>query len=93
MKTISVPAGAKAVNDLLKRARRSSLILQSVDGRHFLLASIENWEGFDVGSGDNFAREVKLTGRNKKLMKFLAQRRGPGKTIPLVKVKKQLGLD
>ena len=93
MRTITVPARAKTLNDLLKRARRSGLILRSVDGQRFVLASIENWEGFGVGAGDNFAREVKRTVRNKKLMKFLADRRSHGKTVPLAKVKERLGFD
>jgi len=93
MRTITVPARAKTLNDLLKKARRSSLILQSVDGQRFVLASIENWQGFDVGAEDDFGREVKLTVRNRKLMKFLAGRRSHAKAIPLAKVKEQLGLD
>ena len=93
MRTITVPAGAKTLNDLLKKARRSGLILQSVDGQRFVLASIESWQGFDVGAGNDFGREVKLTARNRKLMKFLAGRRSHDKTIPLAKVKEQLGLD
>ena len=93
MKTVTVPARAKTLNSLLKRARRTGLILQSADGQHFVLASLEHWEGFDVGAGDDFAREVKLTVRNKKLMKFLAERRTHGKKIPLAKVKEQLDLN
>ncbi len=93
MKTIAVPARARILNDLLKKARRSGLILQSVHGHRFVLASIENWQGFDVGAGDDFSREVKLTVRNRKLMKLLAGRRSHGKTIPLAKVKEQLGLN
>lgn len=93
MKTVTVPARAKTLNNLLKRARRTGLILQSADGQRFVLASLEHWEGFAVGVGDDFAREVKLTVRNKKLMKFLAERRTHGKRIPLAKVKEQLGLN
>ena len=93
MKTVTVPARAKTLNNLLKRARRSGLILQSTDGQRFVLASLEHWEGFDVGAGDDFAREVKLTVRNKKLMKLLTERRTHGKRIPLAKVKEQLGLN
>ena len=58
-----------------------------------MLASIEQWEGFEVGAGDDFAREVKKTARNKKLMNFLAKRRSNGKRIPLAKVKEELGLN
>lgn len=93
MKTVSIPLRAKTVNSLLKKARRNGLILQSADGERFVLTSIEGWEGFDVGSGDNFAREVRVTARNKKLTKFLAKRRSQSKRIPLADVKKRLGLD
>ena len=92
MKTITVSARAKALNELLKQARAKGLILQSADGRRFVLASIETWEGFDVGASDDFAREVQRTTQNKKLMKALARRRGQGQKVPLSKVKEQLGL-
>jgi hypothetical protein len=92
MKTITVPSRAKMLNDVLKKARRNGLILQSAAGERFVLTSIKNWEGFDVGESNNFAQEVKLTVGNKKLMKFLFERRGQAKRIPLAKVKEQLGI-
>ena len=84
MTTISVPARAKTVNALLKKARRRSLILQSSDGRRFVLAPVEGWEAFEVG--EDFTQ-------NKKLMKFLTERRSKGKTIPLEQVKAELGIE
>jgi hypothetical protein len=69
------------------------LILRAVDGQRFVLTSIEDWQGFDVGTEHDSAREVKLTGRNRELMKFLAERRSHGKTIPLAIVKEQLGFE
>lgn len=81
------------LNDLLKNAGRAGLILQSADGHRFVLASIEDWQGYDVGVGNDFAGEVKRTIRNKTLMKALAARRGNGKRIPLAKVKAELGLE
>jgi hypothetical protein len=93
MKTVMVSARSRTLNDLLKKARRTGLILQSADGQRFVLTSVEQWEGFDVGADDDFAREVKKTARNKKLMKFLAGRRSNGKRIPLAKVKEELGLN
>jgi hypothetical protein len=93
MKTITVPARAKTLNNVLKKARRNGLILRSADGQRFVLTSIENWQGFTVGAGDDFAQEVKSTVRNKKLMKFLAGRRSHAKRIPLATVKAQLGID
>jgi len=69
------------------------LILQAANGKCFVLTSIQNWEGFNVGAGDDFAEEVKLTTQNKKLMKLLTERRSPAQRIPLAKVKEQLGLN
>lgn len=92
MKTITVSSRAKTLNDVLKKARRNGLILQSAVGERFVLTSIKNWEGFDVGAENNFAQEVKLTVRNKKLMKFLSERRSHAKRIPLSKVKEQLDI-
>jgi hypothetical protein len=59
------------------------LILESTDGHRFVLASLEEWEGFEVGED--------IT-QNKKLMKHLIKRRSGGKTIPLDEVKAELGL-
>ena len=93
MKTVMVSARSRTLNDLLKKAQRTGLILQSADGQRFVLTSVEQWEGFDVGADGDFAREVKKTARNKKLMKFLAGRRSNGKRIPLANVKEELGLN
>jgi hypothetical protein len=83
MKTIAVPAGTKALNDLLKKAWKKSLILQSHDGRRFVLAPVEGWDAFEVG--DDITQ-------NKKLMKHLSERRSKGKTIPIEEVKAKLGI-
>ncbi|HEV3007385.1 MAG TPA: hypothetical protein VGX78_23135 [Pirellulales bacterium] len=95
MKTIAISARAKTLNDLLKKARRGTIILKSADGQRYALTSINDWEAFDVGNSDDFAREVERTGKNKRLMKSLAARRKSGKAkgIPLVEVKRQMGLD
>jgi hypothetical protein len=95
MKAISVSPRAKTLNALLKKARRGTVILESADGQRFALASVDDWEGFDVGSDRDFAREVERSSQNKKLMKSLASRRSSAKPrgIPLADVKKQLGLD
>ena len=95
MKTIAVSARAKTLNELLKKARCGTIILEAADGQRFALTSVENWEGFEVGSGQDFADEVARTGRNKKLMKALAARRksGTSEGIPLADVRKELGLD
>ena len=99
MKAILISPRAKTLNELLKKARRGTIILESADGQRFALTSIDDWEGFDVGSGQGFAHEVERTGQNKKLMKSLAARRGRAKSgtipqgIPLAEVKKQLELE
>lgn len=95
MKTISVSARAKTLNDLLKKAQRETVVLESADGRRFALTMIDDWESYDVGSGRNFAEEVERTGKNRRLMKSLAARpkTAKGEGIPLAEVRKQLGLD
>ena len=99
MKAIAVSPRAKTLNELLKKARRGTVILESADGQRFALTSVADWEGFDVGNGRDFAHEVERTGQNKKLMKSLAARRKSAKTadvsrdIPIAEVKQQLGLE
>jgi PHD/YefM family antitoxin component YafN of YafNO toxin-antitoxin module len=83
VRTIPVPARSRTLNELLKKARRKSLILESTDGHRFVLASLEEWEGFEVGE--------EIT-QNKNLMKHLSERRSDGKTIHLDEVKAELGL-
>jgi len=85
MKTIVVPARAKVLNELLKAARQTEVILESADGQRFVLLSIEDWEGFELGEDDDITK-------NKELMEYLADRRSHGRRIPLAEVKAQLGL-
>ncbi|MBM4049671.1 MAG: hypothetical protein FJ279_31635 [Planctomycetes bacterium] len=85
MKTISVPPRAKRLNDLLRKARRKQVLLQAADGQRFVLASVEGWEGFEVGEDDDITT-------NKKLMQHLARRRRGGKRIALAEVRARLGL-
>lgn len=92
MKTVAISSRAKTLHGLLRKARRNGLILQSPEGERFVLTPIGNWIGFDVGESDDFAKEVKKTVQNKKLMKHLAGRRSHGKRIPIEKVREQLGL-
>ena len=83
MKTIAVPARTKSLNDLLKKARNKSIVLESHDGRRFVLAPIEGWEAFEVC--DDITR-------NKALMKHLSERRSNGATIPIEEAKAKLGI-
>jgi len=95
MKPIPIPTRAKAVNELLKKARHRNVILESADGERFVLAAIESWQGFDVGESEDFAVEVKRTARNKKLAKVMAERRAKDKDKPRFsseEIRKELGL-
>jgi hypothetical protein len=55
----------------------------------------KGWIAFEVGNSRSFAKEVEQTGKNKALMKFLAERRqrGKGAAIPLEEVKRRLGIE
>jgi hypothetical protein len=85
MKPIVVPTRARGINNLLKKARRRSILLESADGERYVLTSVHNWEGFEVGHDADFGEEVKRTSQNKRLIKFLAERRehteGPYKSL------------
>ena len=56
MKTVNIPAQAKTVTSLLKKAQRGGLILRSPEGQEFILAEIHD-----------FNREIDLTRQNKAL--------------------------
>jgi len=92
MKVVTVPAEQKFLFDLLMKVEEEGLILQTTDGQQFVLLSLQDWQGFDVGDSDDFEQEVKATSEHKALMAFLAERRSHGKRVPMADVKKQLGL-
>ena len=92
MKVVTVPAEQKYLFELLMTVQEEGLILQTADGQQFVLLSLEEWQGFDVGDSEDFEEEVKATSENKALMAFLAERRSNGKRVPMADVKKQLGL-
>jgi len=92
MNTLPVPIDSKALNDLLKKARRHSVILEAADGQRFVLASLEEWEGFNVGNSRDFGKEAARTTSNEKLMGALSSRRKSAKRTSLTDVKKQLGI-
>ena len=81
MKTVTISPRPKTVTTLLQRAKRGGLILRSPDGDEFILVEI-----------DDFDREIELTRRNKKLMKFLDKRGKQTKTLKAFEVRQQLGL-
>jgi hypothetical protein len=95
MKTITVPARSKTLNDLLKQASQANVLLRSKNGEQYVLAKVSSVQSFYVGESDDFDEEIKMTRANKKLMKFLDQRgeqAKKGKLIPIAEVEKRLGL-
>lgn len=74
MKTITVSARSKTLNELLKMAQRTDLILRSADGAQYVLARVTNTQAFYVGRSDDFDKEIAATRKNKRLMKFLGER-------------------
>ena len=95
MKTVTVPAGFKTLNDLLTEARKANVLLRSESGEQFVLAKVSSVQSFYVGDSDDFEEEVKTTRANKKLMTFLDKRGGQakkGELIPMAEVEKRLGL-
>jgi hypothetical protein len=96
MRTITISARSKTVNELLKLAQRGDLILESSDGTRYFLSQIKNAQSFFIGyEGDDFDEEIKATRKNKELMKFLDERgrHKAGTGIPIKKIKKELGLE
>ena len=81
MKTVTIPAKAKAINKLLDQARAEDLLVKAADGSEYILASI-----------DEFDLEVARTRRNKKLMALLDKRARQTETMPLAQVERHLGL-
>lgn len=91
MKTITTRS--KALNDLLKQARTSNVLVRSSDGEQFILARISDVQAFYVGDSTDFAEEIKTTRANKKLMKFLDERRTKaknGKRTSLATIRKEI---
>ena len=80
MKTIYLSESLALSNDLLDRAGEEALILQTPDGREFVLAQI-----------DEFQREVELTRQNPELMELLEQCGRSQATVLLSQVQSELG--
>lgn len=93
MKIVTIPAEEKMLNELISQARQGGLILETAEGQRVVLVSLERWEGFEVGSGDDFEREVELTQQNEELLKLLVERRNQAERTSLAEVKEQLGLE
>jgi len=82
MKTIEVSKQSKALNALLRKARRENIILRSAQGEEFILAEV-----------DDFYSEIEMTRDNNKLMKLLETRARQKATVSLQEAKKLLGIE
>ena len=80
MKTINLSESLALSSELLDLAREEVLILQTPDGREFVLAQI-----------DEFRREVELTRQTPELMELLEQRGRSQATVSLSQVQAELG--
>jgi len=95
MQVQMVSTKPKTLSDLLKKARRKDLFLQSPDGEQFVLARVTNLQAFYIGSSDDAEREIEMTRKNKRLSKFLDERGAASKTgkgKSLAEVRRRLGL-
>jgi hypothetical protein len=92
MKVVTIPTEQKFLSDLLMNVEEDGLILQTSSGQQFVLLSLDEWQGFDVGNSDDFAQEVRTTVENKALMVFLAQRKRNDEPVPMKDIKALLGL-
>jgi len=95
MRVQTVSTKSKTLSDLLKKARRKDLFLQSADGEQYVLARVTDLQAFYIGSSDDAEREIEMTRKNKRLGKFLDERGAAskiGKKKSLAKVRQRLGL-
>lgn len=82
MRTVVISSkGEETLDRLLRQASQENLILQTTDGREFILAEI-----------DDFDREVELTRQNEELMKLLDARGRERGTISLADARARLGV-
>ena len=82
MKTIKVTENSLNLEAILNLASKENILLETPEGREFVLAEIEN-----------FDREVELTRQNQELMNFLDERSREQKTLTLNQVRQRLGLE
>lgn len=82
MKTIKVTENSLNLEAILNLASKENILLETPEGREFVLAEI-----------DNFDREVELTRQNQELMNFLDERSREQMTLTLNQVRQQLGLE
>ena len=82
MRTVTLAEQPSTLEAALILAGQDNLVLETSDGRKFILAEV-----------DDFAEEVALVRQNEKLMQFLAERSQETERIPQSQVKALLGLD
>jgi hypothetical protein len=82
MKTVSLIDLLAPLSELLEQAQEEALILQTPDGKEFVLAAL-----------DDFAHEVELTRQNPALMTLLDRRGQEKSMINLSNLKIQLDLE
>ena len=82
MKTIKVTENLLNLEAILNLASEENILLETLEGREFVLAEI-----------DNFDREVELIRQNQEFMNFLDERSREQKTLTLNQVRQQLGLE
>ena len=92
MRIVTVPTEQEFLLNLLMNVEEDGLILQTNNGQQFVLLSLAEWQGFDVGDSNDFAEEVRTTSENQALMAFLAERKHDGKRMSMKDVKALLGL-
>ena len=85
MKTTLISGRAKLLNEILRKAKRRAVILETADGQRFVLASIQGWEGYEVNEEGDITK-------NKKLMGHLLKRRRGNRRHRLADVRTKLGL-
>ncbi len=94
MTSLTISAKSKAVNELLRKAKRKNLVLVSADGERYVLCRISKPVTFYIGDDDDFTKEIVKTRKNKKLMQFLDKRFAESKGkrgIPIEQVRRELG--
>ncbi len=82
MKTITVSKRAKTLQTILAKACQDNIILQTPEGREFLLVEL-----------NDFDQELQLTRQHQELMAFLESRAKQTRTVSLAEAKLQLGLN
>jgi hypothetical protein len=79
MKKIDVTTSSPTLSQVLRLACEEDVILETLEGRQFVLAEI-----------DDFTDEVGAVVKNKALMKLLAERSKETTTVPLTQIRARL---